>query len=57
MRKRLIGFFSSGGILPRMKKPIRIGASVMESSAAARHRIGLGEGQRLEQPAFLRLQA
>ena len=30
-----MGFFSSAGILPRMKKPIRIGASVMESRAAA----------------------
>ena len=35
MRKRLMGFFSSFGILPRMNQPIRIGASVMDSSAAA----------------------
>ena len=30
-----MGFFSSAGILPRMKKPMRTGARVMESSAAA----------------------
>jgi hypothetical protein len=35
MRRRLSGILLLGGILPRMKKPMRTGASVIESSAAA----------------------
>jgi hypothetical protein len=34
MRKRLIGFFFSGMILPRMNSSISTGTRVMDSSAA-----------------------
>ena len=35
INSRLMGFRSSAGILPRINQPIKIGASVIESSAAA----------------------